>query len=90
MDYKQLNDLLGDLQNLRNTKYEQRIVEHEIDGEGSQGDEGLSYEVYKVPFEEGLFLKLKITTDSYGDNESIAGVEFVKPIEKKILQYIKL
>ena len=87
MNYKQLNDCLKNLNSLRNSgKRIERIIEKELDGEGSQGEEGVSYEVYKLPI-ENVFIKLKITTDSYGNNEHVAGIEFVTPKEKTITSY---
>jgi hypothetical protein len=84
MDFKQLNELLKDLHELRNSKnlISQDVI-HKIDGEGDMGEEGVSFEVYKIPV-DNLYIRLKITTDSYGDNEQISGIEFVQPIEKTI------
>lgn len=83
MDFKQLNELLKDLREIRNGKMVTKDVVHQIDGEGDMGEEGVSFEVYKIPY-DGMHIRLKIVTDSYGDNESIAGIEFVQPIEKTI------
>jgi hypothetical protein len=87
MDFRQLNELLKDLESLRNGKnLLERDVIHTIEDEGMQGDEGVTFEVYKLP-EHNLHIRLKITTDSYGDNEKIAGIEFVQPIERKITRF---
>lgn len=84
MDFKQLNELLKDLRQIRKAQnLVTKDVIHQIDGEGNQGDEGVSFEVYKLPY-DNMHVRLKITTDSYGDNESISGIEFVQPIEKTI------
>ena len=64
-------------------------VEKEIPEGGVQGAEGLKIEVYKLPF-DGLFLKLDIKTDSYGDHERISGMEFVKPIKKEVTAYTSI
>lgn len=84
MNFKQLNEVLKDIPALRSKRVE-RTVEHEVDGE-SQGDEGVAYEVCPLPY-DGLYVRLRITTDSYGDNESVSGIEFVQPIEKQITRY---
>ena len=88
MNYKQLNDFLKDFYSLRNSgKRVTKVVEKEItDPNGQQGEEGVSYEVYKLPI-EGVFLKLKITTNSNGDDERVAGAEFVTPKEKTVISY---
>lgn len=84
--YKQLNEALRDLAALRRKSRIERTVVKELDGEGDQGESGLSYEVCSTPI-EGLFVKLTINTDSYGDNEFVAGVEFVQPIQKTVTNY---
>lgn len=89
MDYKQLNDKLKNLSTLRHSsKLVHKEVVNEVDGDyGSQGEQGLTYEVYDIGLEAGMFVKLSITTDSYGDNESISGLEFVQGKEKKVTVY---
>jgi hypothetical protein len=87
MDFKQLNELLKDLRDIRNSKnLVTKDVIHAIDGEGNQGEEGVSFEVYKIPY-DNMHVRLKIVTDSYGDNEQAVGIEFVQPIEKTIKKF---
>jgi len=83
MNYKILNEALKDLCKLRRGKTEFTEVINEIDGEGDQGEEGLSYEVYKLSGTD-IYIKLEVRTDSYGDNESITGIQFVQPTEKLV------
>ena len=89
MDYKKINEILSDLSGLRNrSKPVHREVVNEVNGDySSQGEAGESYEVYDVGLNEGMFIKLKISTDSYGDNESIDGIEFVKAKQKTVQVY---
>ena len=90
MDYKQLNELLGDLPSFRWKNRTMKVMEQlekSIGGEGEQGEEGISYEVYPNPYEVGTFIKLTIATDSYGENEYIKGLQFVKPEIKSITDY---
>jgi len=86
MDFQQLNALLKDLKGIRRNK-DLKLIEkdviHVIEDEGRQGEEGVAFEVYKLPY-DNLHVRLKITTDSYGDNEAVSGIEFVQPIEKQI------
>lgn len=88
MDYKAVNEVLGELRVLRQkNNLVERIVVNEINGdEGSQGEENEIYEVYKTQI-EGVFVKLKIASDSYGDNEFVDGIQFVRPTEKVVTSY---
>jgi hypothetical protein len=81
MNLQQLNDCLADIGVLRRTRTK-RTVEHEVDGE-TQGDEGVAYEICPLPF-DGLFAKIRVTTDSYGSRESVSGIEFVRPVSEEV------
>jgi hypothetical protein len=64
----------------------EKIVEKEIDSDyGEQGESSIYHEVY--PFDSEVFIKLTINTDSYGYNEFINGVQFVKPIQKTVTSF---
>jgi hypothetical protein len=85
MELKKLNQYLKNLHNLRNRPAECTEVVKEINNpNGEQGEEGLSYEVYKI---EGVYIQLEISTDSYGDNERITGIQFVTPIKKEVTKF---
>jgi hypothetical protein len=63
-----------------------KITEYEIrnnDGNGEEGSEGVYYYIYKSP-DPGVFLKVKVVTDSYGYGETPVGIEFVKAIQKVV------
>lgn len=81
-----LNPLLKDLELLRrkNNAEVTLVVKKIEDGNDIQGVEGESYEIYKVA---DIYVKIKISTDSYGDNERITGLEFVKPIVKQVTDF---
>jgi hypothetical protein len=89
MDYNQLNKLFEDLHVFRHTnrtKLVERITLKEIDKDyGSQGDTSVYHEVY--PFDGEMFIRLTINTDSYGYNEFINGIQFVKPIQKTVTMF---
>lgn len=91
MNVEKLNEVLSDLEGFRNSNVAVHTdVANEIDnsyGEGIQGEEGLSFEVFETDGLDGYFVKLEIRTDSYGDNERISGVQFVKPKEKTVVVY---
>lgn len=86
MDYKQINEALGNLTNFRyenRSKLIEKIVEYEINSEyGQQGESSIFHEIY--PFDGEIFIKLTLNTDSYGYNEFINGVQFVKPAQKTV------
>lgn len=88
MDYKEVNEVLGELRVLRqNNNLVERTVVNEITSDGgSQGESNEIYEVYKTKI-EGVFVKLKISYDSYGYNEFVDGIQFVRPTEKTITTY---
>jgi hypothetical protein len=87
MDYKKLNEILGSLRALRRKQTPvETIVVNELAGEGSQGEENEIYEVYSIP-DSDMFIKLRISSDSYGDNEFIDGITFVKPQQKTVTNY---
>jgi hypothetical protein len=78
MDYKLLNEKLNDLDTLRRTKVEKSKVENE----------DCMPEWYEVcPFDEDTFIRLKVRMDSYGENESVVGIEFVKPKQVTTTNY---
>jgi anaerobic ribonucleoside-triphosphate reductase len=91
VDFKQLNEMLSNLNNIRygskGYKRVQEKVEHKVDvNYERQGEEGLSYEVYSTPYPE-LYIRLEVKTDSYGDNEHVSGIQFVEPKEKVIQEF---
>lgn len=95
LDISLLNKYLSDLDDFRYKNAKKRIHTEtikEIDPEGEQGESGLSFEIYPFPESQiaDLYVKLRITTDSYGDNESVCGIEFVKPKEKLIQYFEKI
>lgn len=94
MDYKQFNEIFANLNQIRyGTSPWIKLtteIEHEIRGGGDEGRQGVSYEVYGCPFDSEVYLRFTITTDSYGDNEQISGIQFVKVTEKTIKTYESL
>ncbi len=87
MDYKELNEILSDLTSLRKgQKASVQVVKKIDEDEGEQGQSGLSYEIYNTPI-DGVYVKLKIETDSYGDDERVTGIQFVKPVKKEITDF---
>ena len=83
MDYSKLNEALKNLNGFRYKNKKNIITEEIIDDNDEGGWE--SYEVY--PLEEGLFIKMKIVSNSYGTEMFVEGVEFVRATEKTINIY---
>lgn len=89
MEYKEINELLSNLNKLRNgrNKVGEEVVKKIDTNHPEQDEEGLSYEIYSLPFDKEHFLRLTITTNSYGEDEQITGIEFVKPTKKTVTSY---
>lgn len=87
MDLKKINELLSDLEKIQ---AEGKLISSDRSDnyyhEKNQGERGLAVEIYDIG-EDGLFLKLVKNTDSYGDNESIVGVQFVTAQTKEVVVY---
>ena len=80
MDFELINKHLKNISQLRNSK--------EIEGDyGDQGESNEIYEVYDIGLSDGLFVKIRLGSDSYGYNETVDGVEFVRGKEKKVTVY---
>ena len=79
MDYTLLNEKLKVLSSLRRGK---PVFKTNTNGE--EGDQTWE-EVYQ--FTPDIFVKLTIEVDSYGENEYIKGIQFVKPIIKTITDF---
>lgn len=86
-ELKKLNKYLSDFNQIRyNGKRINEEIVKSIDAEyPRQGDTGLSYETYEL--EPGLYIRFTITTDSYGNESSLSGVQFVQPVTKTITSY---
>jgi len=51
-----------------------------------QGEYDEFDEIYKSPI-DGIFIKLRVQTDSYGNNENVVGIEFVQAKQKVVDTY---
>jgi hypothetical protein len=69
MDLKKINELLKDF-SIRNTI---AVEVKRPDGENYEN----GYEIYQLS--EDLYIKFEIYEDSYGSNEQVKGIQFVKP-----------
>ena len=78
MDYRKINDILRDIGSLRNKKIE--TIQPQYEGDS------IHYEICSTD-KDDIFVKIQISTDSYGGSESITGIEFVKPVEKRVYNY---
>lgn len=97
MELKKINQLLSNIDYIDSRNEDLIFIERQdvhlgVTGnsyasEGVRGEEDSYYKIFKINSEENLFLRIEYFTDSYGDNESIRGVSFVKPTESKITVY---
>ena len=78
MDYKKLNELLSNLQALgRKTPVEEKTFDY-----------SKVVVVSAESVEEGLYLKLEYVIDSYGDEDRLVSLKFVRPTEVKVTNFI--
>ena len=70
MNYKKINEKLKDFNLIRNG---QKIESKSPDGEEYEN----GYEIYKL--DDDIYVRLEIYEDSYGDNEAVVGIQFIKP-----------
>jgi len=87
--------LLKDLQDLLKNKSKYKMQEKtghigipDDYSEGNQGEYNETIIYYKHPgFTEGVFMQETYHTDSYGNNEHLVDIQFVKGKEKKVTIY---
>lgn len=82
MNWEQLNEVLKDLNSLRNGRTSATKVASQSDGDDYQPT---TEEVYKLSDE--VYIKVTVQTDSYGDNELIKGIEFVQPKQTLVTEF---
>lgn len=80
MDYTKLNAKLANLNSLRRGNPLAKTSPDE--------DESTWIEIY--PFDEEVCIKLSLRIDSYGENEFITGIQFVKPVSKQVTDYVNI
>lgn len=89
INYKQINEILSNLNSYSLDKKFKKVQDQTPDNyheEKNQGEEGQRTVVYDVKL-EGVYLKVTYVTDSYGDNETVGGIEFVKPQTKQVVVF---
>lgn len=87
--------LLADLQELLKNKQRYKVTQQlghigigADDDEGVQSEYNEKFIFYRHPrLPEGVFMKETWQSDSYGSNEAVTGIEFVKGKEKTITIY---
>lgn len=91
VEIKELNKSLKNFDSIRYKTPVFRNAVKEVGPDTYEDEYNEIYEVYDIGLPEGLFIKLHISSDSYGNNEYIKRVEFVKAQEKivKVYEYIE-
>ena len=96
MNLKEINDILAVITNpqaLGLVTFVERIDNHLGVSDNSYADDGVEGEydsysmIYKINSQQNLYMKVTYNTDSYGSNEFIVSIKFVKKNEKKIKTY---
>lgn len=85
MNYTKLNNSLKDLTDIKLRKISSFKPE-DYDNEKNDGQTSERIDIYDLE-QDDLFLKVVITSDSYGDEKGITSIQFVKPIIKSITDY---
>ncbi len=89
MDYKALNEVLSNINHFRRTFTRVDLIDISKVDESYpiQGHVGEVHEIYEMPGTDDAFIKFIFVTDSYGSNEYLSGIQFVKPATKTITTY---
>lgn len=93
MELKEINKILSDIESLidgnRKLPYEKVVDTRDGDCANSDGIHGKYDTITKVYDlgQENLFLKIVAKTDSYGYNEHLTSIQFVKPVIKQITDF---
>ncbi len=85
MDVVKLNKVLKDLKNIE-LKRVSTFESDNFDREKNQGEEGERIDIYDLG-EDDLFLQVITSSNSYGDEEGVKSIQFVKPITKTVKGY---
>ena len=92
MEIKELNQILSNLGAMINdhgaNPYKKVLDTREgtCEAQESQGDHDTITRVFDLN-RDSLFLKIVLHTDSYGDNEFLHKIEFVKPVIKEVTDF---
>ena len=90
MDYKKLNEALTDLNEWALNKKFTLIAKTTSDNWGKeldQGEESQKSIVYDIGLGDSVYMKVVLSTDSYGHETGISSVQFVKPIEQVVTNF---
>lgn len=85
-DYKTINEILSNLSSIKSNKDFTRVVNNYTTEGEYEGSYSEYINVYKYK-DTDIFIKITTRTDSYGDNESVHSVQFVKPIVKQVTDF---
>ncbi len=84
MDFSEINSILNNLSNLRNSR--KKISSYKDDE-----DSETSFEIYSTSLEDDrgneVFVKIEIYLGSYSECEEIRGIEFVKERQKTVTNF---
>lgn len=96
MNLKEINDILAVIINPQASglvTFVERIDNHLGVSDNSYAADGVEGEydsysmIYKINSQPNLYMRVTYNTDSYGANESIISIRFVKKNEKKVKTY---
>lgn len=77
---KEVNQILGDLDDLRDDN-------ERVSREEDENDCDIFYEIYHIKSKD-LYVRLTLQVNSYArDEDYVSGIQFVKPVTKTITAY---
>ncbi len=85
MNYKLINEALKDLRNIKLSKVSTFESEDFYEEKG-QSEEGERIDIYDLKM-DNLYLKVVTSSDSYGNENGVTSIQFVKPITKQVTDY---
>lgn len=86
MELTKVNKLLINL-NLNTNKDLEFVERQELEKPEGQGSYGEYYLVYKIISEKDMYIKITYVTDSYGENDIVSSIQFVKPKKVTITEF---
>lgn len=88
MKIEEINEILSNLNYLDN-KYNS-VAQHQPDNywsEKYESENSERTEIFNLNNKDNWHLKTTYQTDSYGDNERLVAIKFVKPVVKEITDF---
>lgn len=96
MDYKQINEILSNISNpnsnnslifVEKQNKHMGVSDNSYYSDGVQGESDQYVKIFKLKSDNEIYVAFEYETDSYGDNERVTSIQFVKPANKTVINY---